>query len=46
MFNDLISNILDSTLQGVIGVMLIFIYFFVIIAVSLYRIKKGEHMDH
>lgn len=46
MIHDLIMNALHSTPQGFVGVILIFLYFFVIIGVALYRIKKGDHMHH
>jgi len=46
MISDLISNAMHSTPQGFVGVSLIFIYFAVMMAAIIYRIRKGEHMEH
>ncbi len=40
---ELFSNMLHSTPQGYLGVSLIFIYFVVIVATALYRIKNSDH---
>lgn len=42
----LISNALHSTPQGFVGVTLIFVYFAVMLAAIVYRIKKADHMEH
>ncbi len=46
MLAELINNAMHSTLQGFIGVGLIFFYFVVMVAAIFYRIKKGEHVHH
>jgi len=46
MISDLISNAMHSTPQGFVGVSLIFIYFAIMMAAIIYRIRKGEHMEH
>ena len=45
MVATLVQNAAHSTAQGFVGVGLIALYFFLIVAVSFYRIKKGEHLD-
>ncbi len=44
--SQLIHNAMQSTPQGFVGVGLIFFYFVVMVAAIIYRIKKGEHLDH
>jgi hypothetical protein len=46
MIAELIHNALQSTPQGYVGVSAIWIYMGVIIVVALYRIKKGDHLEH
>lgn len=46
MLNELIANAMHSSPQGFVGVTLIFLYFCLIVATSLYRIRKGDHMHH
>lgn len=46
MIQELITNAMHSTTQGFIGVSLIAAYFCLIVAVSFYRIRKGDHMGH
>ncbi len=46
MITELISNAMHSTPQGFVGVSIIFIYFAVMMAAIVYRIKKGDHMSH
>jgi hypothetical protein len=46
MISELISNAMHSTPQGLVGVGVIFLYFFVMMGAIVYRIKKGEHMKH
>ncbi|MDE7012374.1 hypothetical protein JBF11_00680 [Taurinivorans muris] len=46
MFGQLMENVMHSTPQGVLGVSLIFIYFAIMLAAIIYRIKKGEHVHH
>ncbi len=46
MFFDLIVNALHSSFAAYVGVGAIFVYFVVIIATALYRIKKADHMHH
>ncbi len=46
MLAELIHTAMQSTLQGFIGVGLIFFYFVVMICAIAYRIKKGEHVHH
>ena len=41
---ELFNNALHSTLQGFVGVGLISIYFVLILAVAIMRIKRAEHM--
>ncbi len=43
---ELIHNAMQSTPQGFVGVGLIFFYFVVMVAAIVYRVKKGEHLDH
>ncbi|WP_457571714.1 hypothetical protein [Desulfovulcanus sp.] len=43
---ELIKNMSHSTTQGIIGVSAIFIYFVIIVAVSIYRIKEGQKEGH
>lgn len=43
---ELITTAMHSTLEGFIGVALIFIYFVIMITAIVYRIKKGEHLHH
>ena len=42
----LITNASHSTAQGFVGVALIGVYFCLIVATALYRIKKADHMHH
>ena len=42
----LISNAMHSSAQGFVGVTLIFVYFAVMMAAIVYRIKKADHMEH
>ncbi|MEZ0575939.1 hypothetical protein [Halodesulfovibrio aestuarii] len=46
MLGELFEGMMHSTPQGFVGVGLIFIYFVVICSTAVYRIKKGEHLDH
>lgn len=46
MFAELMENVMHSTPQGFLGVSLIFIYFAIMLAAIVYRIKKGEHVHH
>ncbi len=46
LFGELIDGVLHSSPQGVVGVGLIFIYFAIMMTAIVYRIKKGEHLDH
>lgn len=44
MFGTLISDVMHSTPQGFVGVGCIFIYFIVMIAAIIYRVRRGEHV--
>jgi hypothetical protein len=46
MLTELIGNMLQSTPQGCLGVTLIGVYFVVIVGAAVYRIGKGEHLQH
>ena len=46
MLGKLIDNVMHASMQGWVGVSLIFIYFAVMIALITYRIKKGDHVNH
>lgn len=46
MFDMFLANASHSTAQGFVGVTLIGLYFCLIVATALYRIKKSEHMHH
>lgn len=46
MFEELVANASHSSTQGFIGVALIAAYFCLIVVVSFYRIRKGDHMGH
>jgi hypothetical protein len=46
MISELVNNAAHSTPQGLVGVGIIFLYFFVMMGAIVYRIKKGEHMEH
>ncbi len=46
MIGELIHNMLHSTIPGAIGVSAIFLYFFVIVVASIYRIKEGQNEHH
>ncbi len=46
MLLELITNALHSSPQAFLGVGLIFVYFCVIVATAIYRIKKAEHIEH
>ncbi len=46
MIAELWQNMLQSTAAGTVGVTGIWTYMAVIIVIALYRIKKGDHMDH
>ncbi len=46
MLEELIASAAHSTAQGFVGVSLIAVYFVLIVATALYRIKQGAHMDH
>ena len=46
MIMELVNNALHSTPQGFLGVSLIGVYFVVIVATAVYRIRKAEHMHH
>ena len=46
MIMELIHNALHSTPQGFLGVSLIGVYFVVIVATAVYRIKQGDHLHH
>ncbi|MBT8762817.1 hypothetical protein KFV02_02600 [Desulfohalobiaceae bacterium Ax17] len=43
---ELIKNMSHSTTEGIFGVTAIFIYFIVIVAVAIYRIKEGQKEGH
>jgi hypothetical protein len=43
---ELLTNMSHSTTEGMFGVGAIFIYFIVIVAVSIYRIKEGQKEGH
>ncbi len=44
--SELIEGVMHSTPQGFVGVGLIFIYFAAMVTAIIYRIKKGEHVEH
>lgn len=44
MAAELFNNALHSTAQGFVGVGLISVYFVLILATSIMRIRRGEHM--
>ena len=44
MAGELFDNVLHSTAQGFIGVGLISVYFVLILAAAVMRIRRGEHM--
>ncbi len=44
MMMELATNALHSSAQGFFGVTLIGVYFAVILATAVYRIRKGEHL--
>ncbi len=44
--NELFESVMQSTPQGFVGVGLILIYFTVMVSTIIYRIKKGEHVEH
>ena len=46
MIGKLIDNMMHASLQGWVGVGLIFIYFAVMITIIAHRIKKGDHISH
>jgi len=46
MFGRLMDSIMHASLQGWVGVSLIFIYFAIMISLIAYRIKKGDHVNH
>lgn len=46
MFSHLIESAMHSTPQGFVGVSLIFVYFVIMMCAIVYRIKKGDHMQH
>ena len=46
MLGELFEGMMHSTPQGFVGVGLIFIYFVVIFSTAIYRVKKGDHLDH
>lgn len=46
MIAELVSNALDSTFAGFVGVGLIFFYFAVIVSTAVRRIRGGDHMHH
>ncbi len=39
-------NITHSTTYGIIGVGGIFVYMAIIVTTAIYRIFKGDHLDH
>ncbi|MDR2727169.1 MAG: hypothetical protein LBC10_04165 [Deltaproteobacteria bacterium] len=46
MIMELVSNALHATPQGFLGVSLIGVYFVVIVAAAVYRIRQGDHLHH
>ena len=46
MILDLFCNAMKSTPQGFLGVALIGVYFVIIVAVAIYRIRQADHMRH
>lgn len=44
--SELVSNMTQSTPQGFVGVSLIFIYFAIMMAAVVYRIRRGDHVAH
>ena len=46
MVSELLTNMGHSTPQGFLGVIAIFIYMALIVGTAMYRIKKGDHLDH
>ena len=46
MIMELVCNALHSTPQAFLGVSLIGVYFVVIVAVAVYRIRQGDHLRH
>lgn len=44
--SELVSNMAQSTPQGFVGVSLIFIYFAIMMAAVVYRIRRGDHVAH
>ena len=46
MFSHLIESAMHSTPQGFVGVGLIFVYFVIMMCAIVYRIRKGDQMQH
>ncbi len=46
MISELIQNAMQSTPAGFVGVAGIFIYMTIIVVTAIYRIFKGDHLDH
>lgn len=46
IISELLHNTAHSTTYGLIGVAGIFTYMTVIVVTAIYRIVKGEHLDH
>ncbi len=46
VLGELIHNAMQSTMQGFVGVGLIFIYFVIMMWAIVMRIKKGDHVHH
>ena len=46
MFSHIVESAMHSTPQGFVGVGLIFVYFVIMMCAIVYRIKKGDHMQH
>ncbi len=44
LIGELVTSAMHSTPQGFVGVGCIFIYFAVMIAAIIYRVKRGEHV--
>ena len=43
---ELAESAQHASLQGMVGVGLIFFYFLLILGVALWRIRRGEHLAH
>ncbi len=46
IINELFHNVAHSTTYGLIGVAGIFTYMTIIVVTAVYRIFKGDHLEH